>query len=68
MDDEPLECPNCGHIALLPVRAAEAPGPLLYGCAECGVSYTPTEYWARVPDPIPEEPKSFFGRLMDVFK
>jgi hypothetical protein len=35
LDDEPEPCPECGHVALLPVRAAELPGPLLYLCGNC---------------------------------
>lgn len=43
-DDEPLPCPECGHVALMPVRAAELPGPLLYLCGHCQESVAPEVY------------------------
>lgn len=69
MDDDPAECPSCGCIALLPIRAAEAVGPLLFACAECMVTFLPEEYAAAVMVPMTEpEKKSLLDRLMEALR
>lgn len=35
VEDVPEPCPECGHVALLPLRAAEVSGPLMYLCGNC---------------------------------
>lgn len=58
VEDSPEPCPECGRVALLPVRAAEMPGPLLYLCANCqeAVSVDVYERWiARQREMHPEQ-------------
>lgn len=54
MEDDPVRCPNCLQVSLLPVRAAEVPYPLMWACAYCTIVYLPGDLPEPEPEPAPE--------------